>query len=120
MALLFRDESRAAYREALRQRVCAICLDAQDDGRCAPGRATPCVLERDLEALVSAILSLPEAERAVRAAASVEAQVCGRCADRDASGACARRRDGRCAVAAYLPLIVEAVDGLGRRGRYPA
>ena len=42
--------------------------------------------------------------------AAVEERVCSRCAHQDAQGVCPRREQGRCAVAVYLPLIVEALQ----------
>jgi hypothetical protein len=39
---------------------------------------------------------------------TVEERVCTRCPHRDAAGVCRQRNEGRCAVAVYLPLIVEA------------
>jgi hypothetical protein len=43
-------------------------------------------------------------------AAAIEARVCSQCPDRDDLGRCHLRRDGRCALAVYLPLIVEAIE----------
>ena len=98
-----------AYREAIRRRVCAVCLDGTDDTGCALVGPPRCALEELLPRLVDAI-------RDVRLrcddafAAAVEARVCGHCAHRDGFGLCRLRRDGRCAVALYLPLVVEAID----------
>jgi hypothetical protein len=44
-------------------------------------------------------------------AAAVEARVCRECIHRDPGGmGCALRRDGRCALAVYLPLLVDAIE----------
>jgi hypothetical protein len=48
-------------------------------------------------------------------AAAVEAHVCGHCSHRDGLGLCQLRRDGRCTVSVYLPLIVEAVEEVEAR-----
>jgi hypothetical protein len=47
-------------------------------------------------------------------AAAVEARVCAHCSHRDELGLCRLRRDGRCAVSVYLPLLVEAVEEVDR------
>jgi hypothetical protein len=96
------------YREAIRGRVCAVCLDGTDDARCALASRERCPLDELLEHLVDAIRDV-ELRRDDAFAAAVEARVCGHCTERDASGLCRSRRDGRCAVAVYLPLLVEAV-----------
>ena len=48
-------------------------------------------------------------------AAAVEAKVCSHCSHRDGLGLCRLRRDGRCTVSVYLPLVVEAIDEVERR-----
>jgi hypothetical protein len=57
---------------------------------------------------VDAILDVRERHGETYAAA-VESRVCGHCSHRDRLGFCSLRRDGRCAVSVYLPLVVEAV-----------
>jgi hypothetical protein len=96
------------YRDAIRRRVCAICLDGKDDGSC--GLATPiaCAIDEHLARLVDSIRDV-RSRRDDAYAAAVEARVCGHCSHRDGLGLCGLRRDGRCTVSVYLPLIVEAV-----------
>lgn len=98
-----------AYREAVRRRVCAVCLDGTDDAGCGLERAVLCPLEESLPRLVEAIRDV-RLHRDDAFAAAVEMRVCGHCEHRDGFGLCRLRRDGRCAVALYLPLVVEAVD----------
>jgi hypothetical protein len=97
-----------AYREAIRSRVCAVCLDGTDDARCALASRERCPLDALLERLVDAIRDV-KLRRDDAFAAAVEARVCAHCTQRDSLGLCRSRRDGRCAVAVYLPLLVEAV-----------
>jgi hypothetical protein len=103
------DDPYLTYREAVRRRVCAVCLDGTDASGCGPERATRCPLEELLPRLVEAIRDVGR-KRDDAFAAAVEAHVCGRCEHRDGFGLCRLRRHGRCAVALYLPLVVEAVD----------
>ncbi|HEX9190037.1 MAG TPA: hypothetical protein VGB87_23375 [Vicinamibacteria bacterium] len=112
------DERYQAYRDAIRRRVCTICLDGADDGSCA--LASACAIEEHLPRLVDAILDVRR-RRDDAYAAAVEARVCATCAHRDALGLCRLRRDGQCTVSVYLPLVVEAVDEVERRhGTRPA
>jgi hypothetical protein len=59
-----------------------------------------------------------EAIRDVRAgreggyASAVEARVCRHCSDRDPQEGCSLGQDGSCALAVYLPLVVEAIEGV--------
>lgn len=102
------DDARySRYLEAIRRRVCTVCLDGNDDGTCgiSPGR---CALERLLPRLVDTIRDV-RSSRDDAYAAAVEARVCSHCDDLDPLGRCALRHDGRCALAVYLPLVIEAV-----------
>jgi hypothetical protein len=108
------EDKYKAYRDAIRRRVCAICLDGADDGSCALVSQTACAIDEHLPRLVEAILDVRLRHEDAYAAA-VEARVCSHCTHRDGLGLCGLRRDGRCAVSVYLPLVVEAVDEVERR-----
>jgi hypothetical protein len=104
------DDPYQVYREAIRRRVCAVCLDGSDDaGCCGLVGSERCALEELLPRLVDAIRDV-RLRRDDAFAAAVEARVCSHCSHRDAYGLCHPRRDGRCAVALYLPLVVAAID----------
>lgn len=103
------------YREALRRRVCSVCLDGTDDSRCGLAAPARCPLEELLPRLVEAIRDVRVRHHDAFASA-VEARVCGHCEHRDGYGLCHLRRDGRCAVALYLPLVVEAIDEVETAG----
>ena len=96
------------YREAVRRRVCAVCLDGTDDSGCGLVAPQRCPLDELLPRIVDAIRDVDPRHHDAFAAA-VEARVCAHCTHRDAFGVCRPRRDGRCAALVYLPLVVEAV-----------
>jgi hypothetical protein len=108
------EDKYRSYRDAIRRRVCAICLDGADDGSCALVFPPACAIDEHLPRLVEAILDVRR-RRDDAYAAAVEARVCSHCTHRDGLGLCGLRRDGRCAVSVYLPLVVEAVDEVERR-----
>jgi hypothetical protein len=68
-------------------------------------------MEEHLAALVQGVLDALE-RHDTRYAALVERVVCSRCGQASAAGACTARDSGRCALYAYLPLVVETI----RRG----
>jgi hypothetical protein len=107
------SDAYEAYRVAIRRRVCAICLDGADDGSCTLAGPAACAIDEHLPRLVDAILDVRGHADAY--AAAVEARVCGACAHRDGLGLCSLRRDGRCTVSVYLPLVIEAIEEVGRR-----
>jgi hypothetical protein len=106
------EDGYEPYREAIRRRVCAICLDGADDHSCT--LMTVCTIDELLPRLVDAIRDV-RSRRDDAYAAAVEARVCAHCSHRDELGLCRLRRDGRCAVSVYLPLLVEAVAEVERR-----
>ena len=114
------EDGYRAYREALRRRVCAICLDGADDGHCGLESARRCPVDERLVELVDLLVEM-RGRHDTRHAAAVEARICSRCTQREASGRCGMREDGQCALAVFLPLIVEAIDELeSRRGEAKA
>jgi hypothetical protein len=102
------------YQEAIRRRVCAICLDGADDGACGLSPPLVCGIDENIPRLVDAILEVRSRQDDAYAAA-VEAKVCSHCSHRDERGLCRLRRDGRCTVSVYLPLVIEAIDEVERR-----
>ncbi len=108
------EDKYRAYRDAIRRRVCAICLDGADDGTCGLAGPPACAIDEHLPRLVDAILDVRRRHDDAYAAA-VEARVCSHCSHRDALGLCRLRRDGRCTISVYLPLVVEAVEEVERR-----
>jgi hypothetical protein len=98
------------YRDAVRRRVCAVCLDGGEDGTCRLSSGPGCAVEELLGALVAAVHDV-RAGRATAYATAVEARVCSQCRRADVhGGVCRLRQDGRCAVVVYLPLLVEAIE----------
>lgn len=96
------------YREAVRRRVCAVCLDGRDDGSCGLSGKRSCALEELLPYVVDTIREVRRAHGDAYAAA-VEARVCSRCREQDPAGHCALRREGACALSVFLPLVVAAM-----------
>ena len=91
------------------ERTCAVCMDRTDAGTCAvPGHGHDCKLRTFFPALVDIV-------RRVRSTSmdpyvdSVEAEICAHCPEMTPSG-CPPRNRGECALYAFLPLTVDAVE----------
>lgn len=99
-----------AYWEAIRERVCGVCLDQRDDGSCGLTRRV-CAIESHLPRLAE-VLSGIQSTRMDEYEAAVRAEICGSCPEQDPGGRCALRDDVECALFAYLPLVLEAVESV--------
>jgi hypothetical protein len=109
MAQVASEDRYSIYREALRRRVCAVCLDSRDDGSCGIGRGRTCALDRHGPRLIDAVLGV-RSGRMDEYYAALDAEICSRCQEQDAQGSCRLRNEGNCALAVYLPLIVDAIE----------
>lgn len=110
------DDPYEAYRGAIRERVCTVCLDSADDGACRLSGVWACVIDTHLPQLVEAVEDVRSGrERSFETA--VDRRVCRHCPERDPGQACTPREEGRCALVAYLPLVVRAMEDVDRRPR---
>jgi hypothetical protein len=101
------------YMDAIRQRVCAVCLDSRDDKSCGLTGRT-CAVEGHLPDLVRALSSV-ESSRMEDYAAAIREQVCSACQHQDVNGRCELRDGGDCALDAYLSLVLDAVEEVNSR-----
>jgi hypothetical protein len=101
-------ERTERFRAALKERVCGICFDRNDDGTCGLPEGRVCAIEAHLPAIVNAV----EAEHGFDLAPYVEGirtKVCPNC-NQDASGRCVFRESFDCAVDNLIYLVVEAIE----------
>jgi hypothetical protein len=99
-----------AYWEAIQRHVCGICLDQADDGGCGLTRRV-CALQAHLPRLVE-VLSQVQSTRMDEYEAAVRAQICSGCDEQKEDGRCQLREQASCALYAYLPLVLEAVESV--------
>jgi len=100
-----------SYRDAIRRRVCSVCLDGAEDGACRLAGERICAIDQNLPQLVEAIRDV-RVGREDGYASAVEARVCRHCPRQDPREGCSLRHDGSCALAVYLPLVVEAIEAV--------
>lgn len=109
-------DTMLAYWTAIRAKACAACLDVADNGSCGL-RSRLCSLAAHLPLIVKAIGSV-QSDRMDEYVEAIEDQVCRQCHEQDAQGRCRLRETGDCALYAYLPLVVDAIEeARGRESR---
>ena len=106
------EERYRPYWEAIRRRVCAVCLDSADDGSCGLVKDRSCPIERHLPRLIDALTSV-RSRRMDEYVSALDAQICSQCREREGNGGCRLRDHGECALAIYLPLVVDAMEEAG-------
>ncbi len=112
------DVRYEAILTAIQARVCRVCMDQKDDGTCGL-RKRVCAIETHLPGVVQVVAGI-DSDRMEDYVAALESQVCGGCAQQDASGSCSLRQEGECALHSYLSLVVDAIQDLRRaEGRPP-
>ena len=93
----------------VRNRVCPVCTERTVAGDCGLEDPTSCALFR----------MFPEVARAIHTVQSddirqyidaIRLTVCSQCADQASDGSCETRQLVRCALDAYLLLIVDAIE----------
>jgi hypothetical protein len=116
MAERSKEERYQAYWEAIRRRVCSVCLDGADAGGCGLAANRSCAIEQHLPRLVETVLTVSSG-RMDEYVAAVEAAICGRCTDQDERGFCRLRQKGDCALSIYLPMVVDAIEEVDAEDR---
>ena len=113
-----RDARYQTFLMAIQRRVCTVCMDQKDDGSCGlHGRL--CAIEKHLPGVVAAVSAI-DSDRMDDYVSALESQVCGQCSEQDASGRCALRERGNCALHTYLSFVVDAIQDVRRaEGRPP-
>jgi len=108
-----RERRQQAYREAIRLKVCSVCLDSRDDLSCSLGGRV-CAIEGHLSQLVEALSGI-DSSRIDPYEEAVRALVCSDCEQQDEQGQCRLRNKGDCALESFLPFVVDAVEDVNQR-----
>jgi hypothetical protein len=103
------ERSLAELEQILRARICSVCSDRREDGSCGLEEPKDCAIFRYLPEVARAIQATQsdDIEDYVRA---IRSQVCSTCYQQAADGSCEMRQQVRCALDAYLILIVDAIE----------
>lgn len=102
------------YREAIRERICAFCLDHTHDGECNRPAEDPCALETHLDVLVDKILSTEPSEEIAPYIASLRLDLCPTCRQ-DEDGRCPMRELAHCALDSYVLPVIEVIEDVAEK-----
>jgi hypothetical protein len=102
------------YRDALRERICAHCVDRRRDARCGRDADECCPLLMHVDLVVRTVLEVGDNAYTRPYLEAIVRDVCPACRQQ-AGGACALRDAGRCNLDAYLVPVVEVIEDVARR-----
>jgi hypothetical protein len=103
------QRSLAELEQILRGRICHVCSDRRDDGSCGLEKPADCAIFRYLPEVARAIQTT-ESDDVTDYLRAIRSQVCSVCFQQAGDGSCEVREQVRCALDAYLILIVDAIE----------
>jgi hypothetical protein len=103
------ERSLAELESIVRDRVCHVCTERTPTGECGLEEPSSCSLFQLFPLVAKAIQSVTSDDIQPYIEA-IRRGVCSACADQQAGGSCETRQQVRCALDAYLLLVVDAIE----------
>jgi hypothetical protein len=103
------DRSTAELEAIVRKRICSLCTERTAQGQCGLEEPANCALFRLFPQVVQAIQSV-SSDNIRDYIEAIRANVCSVCHERESDGSCETRQMVRCALDAYLLLVVDAIE----------
>jgi hypothetical protein len=95
--------------EALRQRVCSVCVDRNIEGPCEANARHECTLFENLPQLARSIAGV-HSDKMDDYIAALRENVCSVCLYQRLDGTCQEREEVRCSLDRYLLPIIETIE----------
>lgn len=99
------------YRKAIKENICKICADSNEEGLCQLSENEACALEIFLEKIVE-IVRYNDFETINEYYDKLHSTVCIGCRAQNSEGFCYLRKDYNCAIDRYFPRIVEVIKNV--------
>lgn len=103
------DRSLAEVESIVRKRICNVCTDRTVEGQCGLEEPNACALFRLFPQVAHAIQSV-RSDDIQPYLDAIRRDVCAVCSDRANDDSCETRQQVRCALDAYLLLVVDAIE----------
>ena len=99
------------YLEAIKEKVCTHCIDADQFGNCRISSDKICTIETNYDRIVKSILAT-KSDRYEDYVAGLRENVCENCSY-GAPENCDDRNEVECPLDRYYPMIVDAIEQVG-------
>lgn len=96
------------YINAIKQEICSICADSDENGNCTLNEKESCAVELFVEEIVEVIQST-ESEYIEDYREKLKDKVCTNCKAKDSTGKCYLKEDANCSLDRYFNIIVETI-----------
>jgi len=96
-------------KEALRRRVCSVCVDRNANGSCEVEARHECVLFESLPQIAQTI-SRVHSDKIDDYVTAIRENICSCCIHQHIDGSCQQREQLRCALDRYLLPIVDTIE----------
>ena len=93
----------------VRNRICQVCTERTVDGQCGLEEPANCALFRLFPEVAQAVQSV-NSDDIQQYLDAIRKNVCSVCADQASDQSCETRQQVRCALDAYLLLVVDAIE----------
>jgi hypothetical protein len=103
------DRSLAELEAMVRNRICEVCTDRRVGGQCGLEEPSRCALFRLFPQVAQAIQSV-KSDDIHQYIEAIRRNVCSVCEQQAPDGSCQTRQQVRCALDAYLLLVVDAIE----------
>ena len=103
------DRSLVELESIVRNKICKVCTERTVEGECGLEEPSSCALFRLFPQVAQAIQSV-KSDDIQQYIEAIRRNVCSVCADQASDGSCETRQEVRCALDAYLLLVVDAIE----------
>jgi len=100
------------YLKAIKQNVCSICVDSNENGGCTLSNKETCAVEYYLPAVIEIVHSF-DTEEFSEYHKIVKEKICTNC-KAEVEGFCCLHEDANCSLDRYFSLIVETIKNVDR------
>jgi hypothetical protein len=101
------------YLKAIKQNVCAICVDSTDKGNCTLAKHETCAVEFYLPLITDIVHSI-DSEDIYEYRLKVNQQICHNCRAQNEDGHCYLHEDANCSLDRYFSVIVETIKKIDK------
>jgi len=103
------DRSLVELESIIRNRICSVCTERTANGECGLEAPVECALFRLFPEVAQAVQSV-KSDDIQPYIDAIRGNVCSICAGQASDGSCQTRQEVRCALDAYLLLVVDAIE----------